>query len=99
MHWYVEPDSVDVKANEALVLDTVPLGPELIAVSGGAVSVTMVSLCPGRWCAARACRRRVELRRTDRRRTDRGTRTSTRPRSIPLRTFFTSSRRVTRRAR
>jgi len=92
MHWYVEPDSVDVKANEALVLDTVPLGPELIAVSGGVVSVTMVSLYPDRWC--RACTRRVELRRTDR-----GTRTSTRPRSIPLRTFFTLSRRVMRRAR
>jgi hypothetical protein len=37
-HSNVEPDSVEVKPNEASVDVTVPLGPLVIAVSGGVVS-------------------------------------------------------------
>ena len=38
LHSKVDPDSVEVNANEAVVADVVPVGPELIVVSGGVVS-------------------------------------------------------------
>jgi hypothetical protein len=40
-HWNDEPDSVELKSNDADVLDTVPDGPAVIDVSGGVVSAAV----------------------------------------------------------
>jgi hypothetical protein len=45
-HWNVEPDSVAVNANDALADDVEPLGPDVIVVSGGVVSVGGGALAP-----------------------------------------------------
>ena len=38
LHWNEEPASVEWKVNVAVLLSTVPLGPESINVSGGVLS-------------------------------------------------------------
>jgi hypothetical protein len=43
-HWNVEPGSLDEKANVALVLVVVPLGPDVIVVSGAVVSIVQLRL-------------------------------------------------------
>jgi hypothetical protein len=41
-HWNVDPASLAVNAKLALVLVTVPLGPEVMVVSGGVVSIVQL---------------------------------------------------------